>query len=64
LAGILEVAFPSERDRLEGIAEEAAVSRLYGGIHYRFDKDAGMALGRAAAAKALAADLATVAPLP
>ena len=40
------------------------MSRLYGGIHYRFDKDAGMALGRAAAAKALAADLATVAPLP
>ena len=64
LAGILEAAFPSERDRLERIAEEAAVSRLYGGIHYRFDKDAGMALGRAAAAKALAADLATVAPLP
>ena len=64
LAGILEAAFPAERKRLDQIAEEAAVSRLYGGIHYRFDKDAGLALGRAAAAKALAADLATVAPLP
>ena len=64
LAGILEAAFPAEQKRLDEIAEEAAVSRLYGGIHYRFDKDAGMALGRAAAAKALAADLATVAPLP
>jgi len=64
LAEILEAAFPAERKRLEQIAEEAAVSRLYGGIHYRFDKDAGMALGRAVAAKALAADLATVAPLP
>ena len=40
------------------------MSRLYGGIHYRFDMDAGLALGRAAAAKALAADLTTVAPLP
>jgi hypothetical protein len=64
LAGILEDAFPAERKRLDQIAEEAAVSRLYGGIHYRFDMDAGLALGRAAAAKALAADLATVAPLP
>lgn len=64
LAGILEAEFPAERKRLEQITEEAAVSRLYGGIHYRFDKDAGLALGRAAAAKALAADLATVAPLP
>jgi membrane-associated phospholipid phosphatase len=64
LAGILESAFPSERKRLAQIAEEAAVSRLYGGIHYRFDIEAGLALGRAAAAKALAADLATVAPLP
>ena len=64
LAEIFEAAFPAERKRLEQIAEEAAVSRLYGGIHYRFDKDAGFALGRAAAAKALAADLETVAPLP
>jgi hypothetical protein len=64
LAEIFEAAFPAERKRLEQIAEEAAVSRLYGGIHYRFDKDAGLALGRAAAAKALAADLETVAPLP
>jgi membrane-associated phospholipid phosphatase len=64
LAGILEAAFPAERKRLDEIAEEAAVSRLYGGIHYRFDMEAGLALGRAAAAKALAADLATVAPLP
>jgi membrane-associated phospholipid phosphatase len=64
LAGILEATFPAERKRLEQIAAEAAVSRLYGGIHYRFDMDAGLALGRAAAAKALSADLATVAPLP
>jgi PAP2 superfamily protein len=63
-AGILEAAFPDQVERLEQIAEEGAISRLYGGIHYRFDKDAGMALGRAAAARALAADLSQVAPLP
>jgi hypothetical protein len=27
-------------------AEEAAMSRLYGGIHYRFDNDNGLAQGR------------------
>lgn len=63
-AGILEAEFPGERDRLEQIAEEGSMSRLYAGIHYRFDKDAGLALGRAAAAKALAADPSQVAPLP
>jgi hypothetical protein len=54
-------AFPNERKMLEQVAEEASLSRLYAGIHYRFDMEAGLALGRAAAAKALAADLANVA---
>ncbi|HEX5575797.1 MAG TPA: vanadium-dependent haloperoxidase, partial [Gemmatimonadales bacterium] len=63
-SGVLMDAFPSERDRLERTAQEASESRVYGGIHYRFDKLAGLALGRAAAAKARTADLATVAPLP
>jgi membrane-associated phospholipid phosphatase len=62
--GVLAHEFPSEAGRLAQIAEEASLSRLYAGIHYRFDMEAGLALGRAAAAKALAADLATVAPLP
>jgi hypothetical protein len=56
--------FPSERVRLEEMAQEASESRVYAGLHYRFDKVAGLALGRAAAAKALAADLVTVAALP
>ena len=64
IATILEAEFPGETKRVEEIAEEAAISRLYGGIHYRFDKDAGMALGRATAAKAMAADLASVPVLP
>ena len=63
-SAVLEAAFPSELGRLEAMAQEASESRLYGGLHYRFDKEAGLALGRAAAAKALAANLATVAPLP
>jgi membrane-associated phospholipid phosphatase len=28
------------------MAEEAAVSRLYGGIHFRSDNEAGFVLGR------------------
>jgi len=64
LAAVLEAEFPAETKRLEQIAEEAAISRLYGGIHYRFDKDAGMALGRATAAVAMAADLTSVPVVP
>ena len=38
--------FPKERAEFTRIAEEQAMSRLYGGIHYRFDNDGGLALGR------------------
>ena len=38
--------FPQERAEFTRIAEEQAMSRLYGGIHYRFDDDEGLALGR------------------
>jgi AcrR family transcriptional regulator len=38
--------FPSDAASLRAMAEEAAVSRLYGGIHFRSDNDAGLALGR------------------
>ncbi|HEX6576416.1 MAG TPA: vanadium-dependent haloperoxidase [Gemmatimonadaceae bacterium] len=41
--------FPSEKAEITRIAEEQAMSRLYGGIHYRFDNDAGLNLGRAVA---------------
>jgi hypothetical protein len=63
-SAVLEAAFPGDRARLEVMAEEASESRLYAGLHYRFDKEAGLALGRAAAAQALEAELAAVAPLP
>ena len=47
---------------MAAVAQEASLSRLYAGIHYRFDMEAGLALGRRAAALALAADLDLVAP--
>ena len=37
---------PQERAEFTRIAEEQAMSRLYGGIHFRFDNDVGLALGR------------------
>ena len=38
--------FPNERAQITRIAEEQAMSRLYGGIHYRYDNDGGLQLGR------------------
>jgi membrane-associated phospholipid phosphatase len=56
--------FPRERERVEAVALEASLSRVYAGIHYRFDASAGLGLGRAVAAAAVVTDLATVAVLP
>jgi hypothetical protein len=64
MTGVLGGFFPEARNHLEAVALQASLSRLYAGIHYRFDMEAGLALGRAVAARALAADLSTVAPLP
>ena len=50
-------ALPSERSYLEGIIETAGLSRMYAGIHYRFDIEAGQGIGRKAAALALAGSL-------
>jgi membrane-associated phospholipid phosphatase len=53
-AAVLGASFPAERGRLDVMAADAAVSRVYGGIHYRFDVEAGLALGRRVAAWTLA----------
>ena len=45
-AAVLGVIFPGERDYFEQQAEEAAVSRLYGGIHFRHDNEEGARVGR------------------
>jgi hypothetical protein len=50
---VLAAFFPSDAARLRGLAEQAAISRIFGGIHYRFDADTGLKIGRAAAALAL-----------
>jgi membrane-associated phospholipid phosphatase len=64
MTGVLAGIFPDARARLEAIALEASLSRLYAGIHYRFDMEAGLALGRGIASLALSADLNQVATLP
>ena len=47
--GVLGHFFPQDRAEFTRIANEQAMSRLYGGIHYRFDDDEGLALGRVVA---------------
>ena len=43
---VLSCIFPARRDDIMAMAEDAALSRLYGGIHYRFDNDKGLESGR------------------
>jgi hypothetical protein len=43
---VLASFLPRRSDQLQELAEEAAISRLYGGIHFRSDNDAGLKLGR------------------
>jgi membrane-associated phospholipid phosphatase len=57
MARVLGDRFPSEQVRLDALADEAALSRVLGGIHYRFDGEAGLSLGRTVAAWALAHDV-------
>ncbi|MBX7214589.1 MAG: phosphatase PAP2 family protein [Thermoflexales bacterium] len=52
-AGTLSAAVPSARAELTARAEEAALSRVYGGIHFRFDLEGGRVLGENAARLAL-----------
>jgi len=54
---VLGAVFPAERARLDELAGEAAVSRLYAGLHYRFDNETGLKLGRNVAAYAIAHDV-------
>jgi membrane-associated phospholipid phosphatase len=55
-ATVLGASFPRERRALARDAEEAGISRIYGGIHYRFDSDAGLELGRKVGRHALQLD--------
>ena len=55
-AAVLSTFFPEKSAQLDAMVIEAGLSRMYGGIHYRFDIDAGRVLGRSVAAFAIAAD--------
>ena len=57
MARVLGDRFPSEARRLDDLADQAALSRIYGGIHYRFDGEAGLALGRTIATWGLSHDV-------
>ena len=52
-AEVIGAYVPGERTRLRALAVEAAISRVYGGIHYRFDGVAGLDLGGLVAEQAL-----------
>jgi membrane-associated phospholipid phosphatase len=52
-AGVLASLFPARAAELEHLAVEACDSRVYAGIHYRFDAEAGMKIGEEAAARTL-----------
>lgn len=45
-ATIIASAFPEETTKLNAMVQEAGLSRMYGGLHYRFDLEAGQELGR------------------
>jgi membrane-associated phospholipid phosphatase len=54
-ATVLSAFFPSEAAQLHAWANEAALSRLYGGIHFPIDNEVGLALGMSVGEAALAA---------
>jgi membrane-associated phospholipid phosphatase len=52
-AEVLGYLFPANKTSLRLMADEAALSRVYGGIHYRFDGEQGLIAGRAIGALAI-----------
>lgn len=55
-ATMLSHFFPAEAAFIQAKAEEAGMSRLWGGIHFRSDIETGMALGKTAAEKVIEHD--------
>ena len=43
---VISALYPSEAARLSAMADEIGLSRLYAGIHYRFDINTGLAIGK------------------
>lgn len=63
-AYVLGALLPSERYSLAAMADQAGESRLYAGIHYRFDKNAGLHLAREVTSVALQHDVHGHEPFP
>jgi len=53
---VLAALYAGEAPRMRALADEIGLSRLYAGIHYRFDVDTGLALGKRVARAVLDAD--------
>jgi hypothetical protein len=53
-AVVLSAVWPSQTTALNAMAAEAAMSRLWGGIHFRSDNDEGLRLGTAVGQEVLA----------
>lgn len=53
---MLGALFPHEQQRLRAMAYDAGISRLFGGIHYRFDSDVGLKIARDVTRLALESD--------
>jgi membrane-associated phospholipid phosphatase len=58
-AAVIASFFPQHTATMDAQVEEAGLSRIYGGIHYRFDIEAGRTLGLNVARKALQYDQST-----
>ena len=66
MTGVQTCALPisNERTRLSALAEQAAFSRVLGGIHFRFDGDVGVDIGRKVARWAIQNDVGEHAAFP
>ena len=53
-AGVMAALFPAERDSLLALGNEEGFTTVLSGVHYRFDVEDGIRIGRAIAAKAVA----------
>lgn len=52
-ADVLSYFFPNDKQKFDNWAKEASESRIYGGIHFRFDCEAGLIQGKKVAEFAL-----------
>ncbi|MEX2263947.1 MAG: phosphatase PAP2 family protein [Bryobacteraceae bacterium] len=51
---LLAYLFPDRKDSLQALGKEAGNSRIWAGIHYEMDDQAGVAMGKAVAQKFIA----------